>query len=553
MAPRLLGRLARSLESRWWLVAIVALATTLRAAHVLSLRATPWFDHLVVDPEYYDEWARRLAAGGWLGERPFYMDPLYPYFLGVIYRLCGRDLLLVRLVQVALGAGSCALVAVIGRRVGGAAIGALAALGFALYKPDIFYVAEVDKTCLSVFLTAAALALALGPSLPARFAGGFTLGLAALTRANFLLFAPLGILVFLMERSVPDARAFGLPPPVVAATLFAAGVGLSLLPVALRNHHLSGEWILTTSQAGQNFYIGNNPTNPWGAYGALPFVRGNPHFEEADFRAAAEAQAGRSLAPREVSRFWFAQAFQHMREHPAFAARAMFCKLVLFWNDFEISDNQDQYLLERDSWVLRLPLLGFGGVAPLALLGVIATVRTRRAVRLLGGFVILYCASVVAFFIFSRYRIQVVPALLPLAAVGAAELVARIRDRSWTRVAAAAAVVAGAGLLCFHRFGIFSRDNELVVEMRLRHLGEVYETAGMPDRAIDVFQEAVRGCPTRCPQALEKLFAAYVKTGRLADGEAYFRAFTRAHPGQPDGERDLQRLMEIEAAGPGRR
>src|SRR5213593_2087966 len=201
MAPRLLGTLARSLESRWWLVATVALATTLRAAHVLSLRATPWFDHLVVDPEYYDEWARRLAAGGWLGERPFYMDPLYPYFLGVIYRLCGRDLLLVRLVQVALGAGSCALVAVIGRRVGGAAIGALAALGFALYKPDIFYVAEVDKTCLSVFLTAAALALALGPSLPARFAAGFTLGLAALTRANFLLFAPLGILVFLMERS----------------------------------------------------------------------------------------------------------------------------------------------------------------------------------------------------------------------------------------------------------------------------------------------------------------------------------------------------------------
>ena len=55
----------------------------------------------------------------------------------------------------------------------------------------------------------------------------------------------------------------------------------------------------------------------------------------------------------------------------------------------------------------------------------------------------------------------------------------------------------------------------------------------MPDRAIDVFQEAVRGCPTRCPQALDKLFGAYLKTGRLADGEAYFRAFTRAHPGIP--------------------
>src|SRR5207244_8891696 len=194
----------------------------------------------------------------------------------------------------------------------------------------------------------------------------------------------------------------------------------------------------------------------------------NPHFEEADFRAEAERRTAHAMTPGAVSRFWFAEAFDHVRAHPGFAARAMVHKIALFWNDFEISDNQDQYLLERTSWVLRLPLLGFGGVAPLALLGVIAAVRTRRAVRLLGGFVILYCASVVAFFIFSRYRIQVVPALLPLAAVGAAELVARIRDRSWTRVAAAAAVVAGAGLLCFHRFGIFSRDNELVVELRLR-------------------------------------------------------------------------------------
>src|SRR5207244_6092949 len=130
---------------------------------------------------------------------------------------------------------------------------------------------------------------------------------------------------------------------------------------------------------------------------------GNPHFEEADFRAAAEAQAGRSLAPREVSRFWFAQAFQHMREHPAFAARAMFCKLVLFWNDFEISDNQDQYLLERDSWVLRLPLLGFGGAAPLPLPGGTAAGRRRRAVRRPAGSVILSCASVSGSSSSSRY------------------------------------------------------------------------------------------------------------------------------------------------------
>jgi hypothetical protein len=119
-----------------WLALVLTLAAGLRLAHVLALRDTPWFDHLVVDPGYYDQWAQRLAAGDWLGERAFYMDPLYPYALAGLYRLFGRDLLLVRLVQVVLGVGSCWLVASIGTRVGGRRIGLVAAL-FALC-PDVF-------------------------------------------------------------------------------------------------------------------------------------------------------------------------------------------------------------------------------------------------------------------------------------------------------------------------------------------------------------------------------------------------------------------------------
>ena len=69
---------------------------------MLALRDTAWFEHLVVDPAYYDRWAQRIAAGDWLDERAFYMDPLYPWVLGALYRLVGRDLLVVRLLQVAL-------------------------------------------------------------------------------------------------------------------------------------------------------------------------------------------------------------------------------------------------------------------------------------------------------------------------------------------------------------------------------------------------------------------------------------------------------------------
>ena len=298
-------------------------------------------------------------------------------------------------------------------------------------------------------------------------------------------------------------------------------------------HHVAG--------AGQNFYTGNNPYNPSGSYGALPFIRGNPHFEETDFRAAAEARVGRSLAPAEVSRFWFAEAFAHIREHPAFALRTFLRKAALFWNDFEISDNQDQYLLEDVSWVLGLPLLGFGWIAPLALLGAIAF-RERYEVRLLSGFVLIYWATLVAFFVFSRYRIQAVPALLPLAALGVVDLSARLRARAWTPIASAAAILLTSAVFCFHTIDVFSRDNEQVVEMRLRHRAQMELTAGQPDKAIATYQEALRRCPLRCPEALEELITTYENVGRHTDAERYLRQFIQSHPQHPTANSLRDRL-----------
>jgi 4-amino-4-deoxy-L-arabinose transferase-like glycosyltransferase len=533
------GPIERVLASRGWLVGVVVVGAALRVAHVLALRDTPFFAHLVVDPEYYDAWARRIAGGDWLGDRAFYMDPLYPYVLAVLYRAVGRDLLLARLMNVAFSTGACVLVARIGRQIGGAAVGGLAALGFALYAPDVFYTGEIDKTSFSMLLGAAALTLALSSSPRARFAAGAATAAAALTRANFLLYVPLGAAAYLVERSTPRAR-------LTSTGVFLAGAALVLAPVAWRNHHVSGTWVLTTTQLGQNFYTGNNPTNPYGAYGAVPFVRPNPHFEEIDFRAAAERRTGRAMSPPEVSAFWLREGLAHIVAQPAFAARAFGRKLVLFWNDFEISDNQDQYLLERFSWALRLPLLGFGVMAPLAVLGMVAGWGRNRGVRLLAGFVAVYCGSLVAFFLFSRYRLPVMLALIPLAAVGVTDAVARVRARRG--ILSAAAVVGAAALVCHLRIGIFQRDHPLAVDMRLRHLAATQREVGQIDAAIASLEEAVAQCPPGCPWSLRDLFEVYRTTGRAAAGVRWFERFVRVHPEQRDAP---EYLAELRAASSG--
>ena len=54
------------------------------------------------DARRYDAWAAEIAAGDLMGREVFYQAPLYPYFLGTIYTITGRSLLIVRVCQVAM-------------------------------------------------------------------------------------------------------------------------------------------------------------------------------------------------------------------------------------------------------------------------------------------------------------------------------------------------------------------------------------------------------------------------------------------------------------------
>ncbi len=444
------------ISSNGFLAAILALAAILRVVHIHSLMRLPIFDVLILDSWMYDEWAKRIASGDWLsGDRAFYMDPLYSYFLAVLYRLFGRDLLLVRLVQAGLGVGTCALVAAFGRRVAGRSAGNIGALLMAVCRPAIFQEGEIEKTALGIFLVTAALVLALRTSRASTFAAGSMMGLAALARGNLLIFAPLGAAYYFFRRA-PSQTPNGLYPAThnhssLSALLFLGGFLLAIAPVTWRNHYVSGEWVITTYAAGTNFYTGNNPANRSGGFEPVPFVRPHPAFEEEDFRVAAERALGRSLGPGEISNYWLRQSWAHLQTQPAFALTVMARKALLFWSDFELPDGWDMYLLAKYSLVLGLFPLGMGFLLPFAVIGA-AVGWKHPGVKLLVGFTLVYSATAVAFFIFSRYRVYVFPALTVMAALGLLWSFSAIRTHDLRRVAIAVLVVATAGGISF--FGL---------------------------------------------------------------------------------------------------
>ena len=538
------------LAAKWVLPAVLVLAALFRIVHVMALAATPFFNNLGLDGLVYDEWAQRIAAGDWMGSRIFYQDPLYPYLLGALYALFGRSLMLVYLVQVAFGVGTCWLTALLGRRIFGVAAGNLAGLLGALFAPSIFYEVQVDKTFLSLFLVAAFLVLVLDRRVGARLAAGVVLALGSLTRANLILFIPLGIFALLFERT--DARSPGADRPTFdffrwpdasaqrRAAAFFVGCFLVLAPVALRNHHVEGQWVLTTSQAGQNFYIGNNPLNTTGSYIVPPSIRPDPRYEEMDFRAEAERQSGRRLKPSEVSEFWSNEAWKHIDANSAFAWKMFLRKFLVFWNDYEVPDNLNMYLLERWSWVLRLPLLGMGAIVAFGVLGAVLAFRKNVEVRILVAFTTVYCATVVAFFVFSRYRIQIMPVLAVLAAHGVLWLVAQARAARWNHAAGGAAAVLVVAFFCFQTFDWTDKTKGIAIS--LNNLGSLYMKLGNTAEAIAAYEEAVRLSPEGVVGAIRLLGDHYLQSGDLLRAERYMRQVVTIKPESRLGWNALVRL-----------
>ncbi len=419
---------------------IAGVALCVRVLYIWQLRPSPFFDVLIGDARRYDEWARQIAAGDWLGRDVFYQAPLYPYFLSLLYATVGHDLFAVRLVQAAIGTASCVMLALATQRLHSNAAGILAGLGLALYAPSVFFDALLQKSVLDVFFVALLIWLLSMRSedMSSRwgwFCVGLTLGALALTRENALiLIVPVAVWLW----SSLENRTVASRLLVVLIT----GASMVLLPVAARNRFVGGEWHLTTSQVGPNFYLGNNASAD-GTAGALREGRGSVEYERQDAIDLAQAAAKRTLTAGEVSRYWIGEAFSFIESHPRDWVKLLGRKFILLVNRSELVDTESQESYEEGSPMLRAlaHVMHFGVLAPLAVLGVVAGWSSRRRLLLLYAMAATYAATVVVFFVSARYRLPLVPFLMIFAAIGLSSLPAFVQRANYRTRGAAAVIV----------------------------------------------------------------------------------------------------------------
>ncbi len=494
----------------WALVMVVA--CVVRLAYLATARGTA-FDHPLVDADYYDMLGVRLAHGEGFPDKVFWQPPLYPLFLGGLYRLFGHSLAVPRLVQAALGAGTAALSCEVARRITRKEwAGRVAGLLVALHGPLVFYDGELLPTSLSTFLAVVALWLSVRdqPTWRTALGSGVAVGLGAIASAPILLLLP----------AVAWASAAGRS---LRPLLCIAAAAVVIAPVTIENRVLSGEWVLISANGGVNLWIGNNP-NVDRTMAIRPGAGWDELIDEPGRLGIVTAGGQDSYFAKKAAGF--------CAESPLVCLRNLGWKARLLLVSRELPRNEDLYAVREQSPVLAALTLRAGSVAlpyallwPLAAAGIAtALLRHERALRILLFAALALAAPCILFFVTGRYRAPLAPALAVLSALGVAELLAPRVKPLWAPLAL------GLGALSLAVWPV-----RLMVD-RINFRAEVEYAAGgrqarLGDKggAVDSFRRALALRPDYL-EAGYNLGLALEHLGRHREAAEAFGAVVARHP-----------------------
>lgn len=512
---------------------VLVLASAVRIAYIAQIESIGFFRHPVSDGAIFDQRGREIAAGDWLGPADFVHAPLYAYLLGVINLVFGHDLEIVRYVQAGLGTASILFLLLACRRFFDTSVAIVAGILLAFYPPAVFFDGLIQKTSLAGFLSSCLLwllAVCNDRSNSLRWlAAGAVLGLLGLTRQNALALAPL-LLVWqwFADRETPRRHR------LFASGLMIAGLAAALLPWVIRNRVVTGDFILTTPNLGQNFAMGNHP-NATGTY--LPFKRGrsNAEHEQREWVRAAEQAASRPLTAVGVSNYYLHSALNYIKSNPGPWMKLTARKWLMVWNAYEAPDTEDYYLYKEWSPMLRFldRIFHFGVLCPLAAAGCVLTFTKRRALWPLYAWLLITAVAVTVFVVFARYRFPLVPVLILFAAAAVVDTARRLRSvvqkqATPDKWAPAIAVLALAGTALAANWNVYHERRPYPISYT-NHAVALAD-GGRPDEAIAELHKAFALAP-------EDVDAHLVMGSVLLDQHEFEAAashYERAMAGDPD-------------------
>ncbi len=408
-------------------LAVFVLALGLRVAYIhehhdvlgLDMTRLPQTDNFV-----FHQWAANIAEGDWLcreqphawhlwtrdvapegrwlewygGPMTYHQSPLYAYLVAAVYAGVARSHDAVGYVQAFLGALTCLLVFMLGRRMVSLRVGLLAGLLLALCAPFYFYDAFVLRDGLMALLVMI-LALALDRAVQ-----------RGRTRDWIVAGAALGLFTLGKETGVPllgltllgVAVAWWRQPGRVARTAALLLVGwLVLVGPAFARNVIVGAPTTKLSTRGPEVLIAGNAQGQDGVSWDPPVDVMREILMESNFSLLGAGW--RTLATHRADPLGFLDLIGN--------------KTRAFFNGYEVPNNVNFYLHRAHLKSLKAGVVSVTFLGPAALLGLLLAWNRRKRMAVAYGLFGALTASVIALYILARFRLQVLPLLALFAAV----------------------------------------------------------------------------------------------------------------------------------------
>jgi len=377
-------------------------ALLLRVIWAIAIPVAP-----VSDSHAYDVFAQNIASGEgfcWKpGEYTAYWAVGTSAIYALLYSVFGHSYLPIVILNVLVGMAALVLAMSLARRWLGEIPAVLTGWILALWPLLIEYTTVLASELLFNLCVLAALWLASMPRwklVPRAVATGVALAAASYIRPVALLIAPLAYLreAIIQKRLLKAIIACGITSLLMVALI---------LPWSLRNLHVFNHFVLVSTNAGANFWMGNNPQTT-GGYMELPKL---------DIKNEAELD-------HELNR----QAWEYIRQDPkAFVFRSIRKAVVLYDRESIGVSWNEQGIEQRYGHSLLLPLkLWSSGywylVLASAVMGTLFLLRYRYwldVVTLPPLVLWLYFTAIHGITVTGdRYHIPTIPFLAMLAAYG---------------------------------------------------------------------------------------------------------------------------------------
>jgi Flp pilus assembly protein TadD len=514
------------------LLAIILIALALRIAYVIDVSDSPYFRYPTLDAFWYDSKAKDVLAGDLLASSGTFRVPLYIYFVAGVYAVFGYSITALLIVQAVLGALTCGLLYLVGKRIFGTVAGVVAGLGFGVYRMAIYGVGELLPVTLVILLLVGGLYFIVGAlrakSLIRAVLAGACLGLAFLTHPDVVPFAVALALVV----AVAFRREHGIRVAVTAGAVVICFVLLQ----GLRNYAIFDEFTVFSPQGAVNLYIGNaryaDGKTPVAPPTRHPYDVGSDPSEDSislGCRQAALEDTGRELSDRELSGYYFRKTLDEIRGDPMAWVGLMGRKVYYFLNSYERSDIKlIPRVTEKYSTILRLPLVSFAVPVSLGLVGIVLVIKRRNKLGLVVAVgALAYALNAVTFFVLWRYRLPAVPFLMLLAGFTVNEFVVGVRERRAGLMLGIGIGTAAILLVSISRYwGVRREDWQAQYMMNEAAL---YLKAGDFPHAVEVYKEAV-GMEPSDGRAYFYLGKAYAAQGNLEESEEMMTKAVQLNP-----------------------